>query len=213
LATNPKWKKNPEVTHMERMLSQRSVEFESGCNLSSLKGALKQLQITPLAPEFVAAYKREKVDEITQSLRPDSAREITEQEFSCWEKTELRRMCRNDRVNNRPRTHFWDRWHKQSLLDLPGDAPVIRFWDTVRGSRFYTCLRWVRLSLEEAPDTPEYVKAKAAEIANLLPDATFTVEQLRSEKEIYDPFLIVSYADESYYVEVWEEPEFERKYT
>ena len=38
-------------------------------------------------------------------------------------------------------------------------------------------------------------------------------EQLRSEKRIYDPFLIVSYADESYYVEVWEEPEFERKYT
>jgi hypothetical protein len=46
-----------------------------------------------------------------------------------------------------------------------------------------------------------------------LPDATFTVEQLRSEKQAYDPFLIVSYADESYYVEVWEEPEFERKYT
>jgi len=62
-------------------------------------------------------------------------------------------------------------------------------------------------------DVPEFVKAKAREIANLLPDATFTVEQLRSEKKIYDPFLIVSYADESYYVEVWEEPGFERNYT
>jgi hypothetical protein len=63
------------------------------------------------------------------------------------------------------------------------------------------------------PNIPEFVKDKARQIASLLPDATFTVEQLRSEKQAYDPFLIVSYADESYYVEVWEEPEFERKYT
>ena len=62
-------------------------------------------------------------------------------------------------------------------------------------------------------DVPKFVKAKAREIANLLPEATFTVKQLRNEKKIYDPFLIVSYADESYYVEVWEEPEFERNYT
>ena len=197
---------------MERILSQAPIESKAGCNLSSLKGALEQLQITPLAPEFVAAYKREKLEQITQSLRPDSAREITELEFSSWEKAELGRMCRNDPAEERPRTRFWDRWHKQSLLDLPGDAPVIRFWETLHGPRFYTCLRWVRLPLEEVPNVPEFVKAKASEIANLLPDATFTVEQLRSEKNMYDPFLIVSYADESYYVEVWREPEFERKY-
>ncbi len=122
-------------------------------------------------------------------------------------------MCKNDPVDARPRIRFWDRLHKQGLLGLPGDAPVIRFWDTLRGRRFYTCLRWVRVPLEEVRDVPEFVKAKAREIANLLPDATFTVEQLRSEKKIYDPFLIVSYADESYYVEVWEEPGFERNYT
>ena len=69
------------------------------------------------------------------------------------------------------------------------------------------------MPLEEVRDAPEFVKAKAKEIANLLPDAIFTVEQLRSEKKIYDPFLIVSYAHESYYVEVWEEQQFEQKYT
>ena len=42
---------------------------------------------------------------------------------------------------------------------------------------------------------------------------TFTVEQLQSERRIYDPFLIVSYADESYYIEVWNESEFERQHT
>jgi hypothetical protein len=45
----------------------------------------------------------------------------------------------------------------------------------------------VRLPLEEVRDAPEFIKAKAKEIANLLPDASFTVEQLRSEKKFYDP--------------------------
>ncbi len=197
---------------MERMPCQQSVESKSANNLSTLKGALEQLEMTSLAPEFVAAYKREKLEQITYDLRPDSAREITEEEFSSWERAELRRMCKNDRLGDRPRIRFWDRLHKQSLLGLPGDVPVIRFWDTLCGPRYYTCLRWVRVPLEEVRDVPEFVKTKAREIANLLPDATFTVEQLRSEKKIYDPFLIVSYADESYYVEVWEEPEFERNY-
>ncbi|HYL11828.1 MAG TPA: hypothetical protein VEV41_02270 [Terriglobales bacterium] len=198
---------------MERMLLQQPVESKPASNLSTLKGVLEQLGMTSLAPEFVAAYKREKLEQITHSLRPDSAREITEEEFSGWERTELRRMCKNDQVDDRPRFRFRDRLHKRSLLGLPGDAPVVRFWDTPWGPRYYTCLRWVRVPLEEAHNVPEFVKAKASEIANLLPEATFTVEQLRSEKKIYDPFLIVSYANESYYVEVWEEPEFERKYT
>jgi hypothetical protein len=198
---------------MERMLSQQSVESKSASKVSTLKGALEQLEIDPLAPEFVAAYKREKLEQITHSLLPDLAREITEEKFSCWERAELRRMCKNDQVDDRPTIRFWDRWHKQSLLDLPGDAPVIRFWETLWGPLFYTCLRWVRLPLEEMRDAPEFVKAKAREIAKLLPNASFTVEQLRSEKKIYDPFLIVSYAHESYYVEVGKEPEFEQKHT
>ena len=198
---------------MERILSQAPIESKAGCNLSSLKDALQQLQITALTPEFVVAHKREKLEQIAQSLCPDSAWEINEQKFSSWERAELRRMCGTDRVNDRSRTRFWDRWFKQSLLDLPGEAPVIRFWETLHGPRSYTCLRWVRLPLDGVPNVPELVKAKARDIANLVPDATFTVEQLRGETNMYDPFLIVSYADESYYVEVWEEPEFERKYT
>ena len=198
---------------MERMLSQQSVESKSTSNPPTLNGALEQLEIIPLAAEFVVAYKREKLEQVTHSLRPDSAREITEEEFSSWEKAELRRMCKNDQLGDRPRVRFWERLYKRSLLDLPGDAPVIRFWDTPRGPRFYTCLRWVRVPLEEVCNVPEFVKAKASEIANLLPDATFTVEQLRGEKNMYDPFLIVSYADESYYLEAWEELGFEQKYT
>jgi hypothetical protein len=55
-----------------------------------------------------------------------------------------------------------------------------------------------------------YTATREVELA---PEATFTVEQLQSERRIYDPFLIVSYGDESYYIEVWDESEFERQHT
>jgi len=50
-------------------------------------------------------------------------------------------------------------------------------------------------------------------IAIRLREATFTVEELRSERRVYDPFLIASYGSEGYYVEVRDELDFERKYT
>lgn len=81
------------------------------------------------------------------------------------------------------------------------------------GVRCYTYLRWVRIPLRKAGDIPEFVRAKAKEIASALPDATFTVEQLRSERDVYDPFLIVSHGKESYYIKVWNEPVFEREHT
>jgi hypothetical protein len=198
---------------MDTMLSNQSFQPSSACNPPTLRGVLERLDITPLTADFVATYKREKLDEITCQLRGDSVREITKDEFSDWERAELHEMCKSSLRSDRRVSRVWHRLRKKSLLELPGDAPVIRFWCRSRDLRFYTCLRWVRVPLKEVRDVPEFVMAKVKEIADLLPDANFTVEQLRSERKPYDPFLIVSYADESYYVEVWEEPEFERKHT
>ena len=69
------------------------------------------------------------------------------------------------------------------------------------------------MPLEEATNVPKFISAKVGEIKYSLPEATFTVEQLRGERQLYDPFLIVSYSEESYYVDVWNEPEFERDHT
>jgi hypothetical protein len=80
---------------MESMQRQQSVKSKSASKLSTLKGALQQWEITALVPEWVAAYKREKLEQITHSLLPVTAREITEEEFSSWEKAELRGMCKN----------------------------------------------------------------------------------------------------------------------
>jgi len=52
-------------------------EFQEAHTVSTLKGALERLGMTTLALEFVATHKREKLEQITHSLCPDSAREIT----------------------------------------------------------------------------------------------------------------------------------------
>ena len=164
--------------------------------LSTLKGVLEELNIIPFTAESVAEYKRERLDEVACKLCPADAEEIKERDFSHWEHAELKWLQ-----------------EKRALHNLNGDKPVIRFWKTRDWQRFYTYLQWVKSPLEKAVDVPEFVRAKAAEIANRVPEATFGVEELRSERRAYDPFLIVSYGDESYYVEVWDESNFERRYT
>ena len=176
------------------MLVPEVVACKSPHQPSSLRAVLEELDIKPFTPESVTKHKREKLQEMMCELPPAQGEEVKEHEFDAWEYAELHRL-RMDIV----------------LRDLSGDEPVIRFWETRRGQRSYTCLQWVKSPLEKAVDVPEFVKAKAAEIATHLPGATFTVEELRSERRVYDPFLIVSYGDESYCVEVWHESNFARK--
>ncbi|MFB3814347.1 MAG: hypothetical protein ACE14L_09550 [Terriglobales bacterium] len=57
---------------------------------------------------------------------------------------------------------------------------------------------------------PEYVLSRAVAIKEKLPAANFELDQLRVEKE-YDPFLVVSCGRERFYIDVWEEPNFERE--
>jgi hypothetical protein len=181
---------------MTTILVRKPVQHKRASRSSALQRVLQQLDITPFSPESVTTYKRQKLEQIESELRPANAEEIQEHEFGFWEDDELLRL-------------EWE----ISLRNLCGDEPVIRFWETQRYERFYTCLQWVKIPLERAADVPEFVKAKVAEITTHVPDATFTVEQLRSERRAYDPFLIVSYGDESYYIEVWDESVFEHEYT
>ena len=168
----------------------------SSKSCSTLKNVLAGLDIVPLTPDWVAEYKQMKLEEMTGQLRPKDAKEVQEREFGGWEDHEFRRL------NKKTERH-----------ELSSDAPWIRFWHLPCGVRFYTYLRWVRMPLKKVGDIPEFVTAKVGEITASLPEATFAVEQLRSERDVYDPFLIVSYGEESYYVEVWNEPVFERDHT
>ncbi len=180
---------------MLTLWERKRVSSASSKSSSTLKDVLAELDIVPLKPEWVAECKQTKLLETTYQLRPREAEEIEERDCGGWEYAELQRL------------------HDETERQPSGDAPSIRFWRLCDGTRCYTYLRWVRVPLEEATNVPEFISAKVGEITSSLPEAIFTVEQLRSERQLYDPFLIVSYSEESYYVDVWNEPEFERDHT
>lgn len=64
---------------------------------------------------------------------------------------------------------------------------------------------------------PAHILSKVLEINKALPDASFHVDCLVKEVEyevpirLQDPFLLVTLGQESFYLDVWEEPEFELK--
>lgn len=66
-------------------------------------------------------------------------------------------------------------------------------------------------------NVPEFVLEKAVNIAKALPQTEFQIVQLveRSDRKertqrLPDPFLIASLGNERYYIEVWDEKEYER---
>ena len=56
---------------------------------------------------------------------------------------------------------------------------------------------------------PEFALQTALDIKEKLPEASFYIEELRTPKKI-DPFLIVEYGKEVFYLEVWNEPGFDK---
>ncbi len=57
---------------------------------------------------------------------------------------------------------------------------------------------------------PEFAISKAVEIKERLPKAEFYVDELRAVKR-YDPFLVVTCGRERFYIDVWDERDFEVK--
>jgi len=69
------------------------------------------------------------------------------------------------------------------------------------------------MPLKKAGGIPEFVTAKAKEVASTLPDATFAIEQLRSERDVTIRASSCHIAGRANYIEVWNEPLFEREHT
>lgn len=198
---------------MDTPIVPESVRKASVREPFTLKGALEKLDVVPFTPEWVAEYKQDKIEQMISQLNPSQGEEINRHDFDPWEYAELHGL--RDKVRKKAYLiRWWSKlWHKKQSSNLPSDPPVVRFWRMPENQRLCIYLQWVKLPLDDALDVPEFVWAKAREIASCLPEAAFTVEQLQSERRVYDPFLIVSYGDESYHIEVWDESEFERQYT
>lgn len=74
----------------------------------------------------------------------------------------------------------------------------------------------VRATWRQAPlraydgEVPAFVLSRALDIKDRVPNAEFEVDELRVDKR-YDPFLVVWCGREQFYIDVWEEDEFERR--
>ncbi len=71
---------------------------------------------------------------------------------------------------------------------------------------------WRRVELSRyGGDIPAFAISRAVEIKQRLPQALFYVEELIVDKQ-YDPFLLVQCGRERFYVDVWDERDFEREH-
>jgi hypothetical protein len=84
----------------------------------------------------------------------------------------------------------------------------------MRGNRITR--RWAMEPLASyAGNIPEFALAKAVAIKTECPTVSLFVERLHEDQEqivrpTRDPFLVASLGDESYYIDVWDEKEYER---
>lgn len=72
--------------------------------------------------------------------------------------------------------------------------------------------KWRRTRLRSFEgEVPEFVLSRAIEIKERAPNVEFEVEALRIDSR-YDPFLIVKCGRQRFYIDVWDEAEFERQH-
>ena len=176
---------------MHTVLEREPVVSSAVPEATTLKAVLEQLAIIPFTAKSVTRYKRKKMAAVMEEIKNRTGL-LQEMIPAYWERQVLCRL--------KPDEAF----HSQN-----DDISLIKFFD-LGVARLAVYVRWEKKPLTKALGVPEYVSAKAAEIANSLPNATFEVDELHSLNRVYDPFLIVSYGEEVFYVEVWDEPVFER---
>ena len=83
-------------------------------------------------------------------------------------------------------------------------------WRRKDGARYRYETDWVSCPISSYKNPiPEYVLMKALDIKKALPGVVFTVVELQVAQVPQDPFLVASFGDEDFYIEVWDEPEFE----
>ena len=173
-----------------------------------LADALRQLDIVPFDPKSVLAYKREKMEQIC--IR--KTRGMVQFTPEAWDafagdvyasatalfKESGRKLGDHDNTMLRFFSYQIPTFvPADSRVFLPPFA-VILVWDTVE-------------HVDVPVEMPMHVEHKARQIAESVPGAIFETETLRDQSRQYDPFLVVRLGEERYYIEVWDEREFEKK--
>ncbi len=81
----------------------------------------------------------------------------------------------------------------------------------LRQTSYSVSVRWRSTDLRGyTRPVPDFILSKAVQIKEAMPEAHFEVEEMVAQKRrIIDPFLTVEYEGEKYWIEVWDEPEYE----
>lgn len=58
---------------------------------------------------------------------------------------------------------------------------------------------------------PEFALRKAVQIKEALPEVEFHVDEMQVSQKRKDPFLVAQYKGEKYWIEVWDEGQFEKE--
>lgn len=117
---------------------------------------------------------------------------------------------------------FYELFHKAPVLGetlswiLAISSLITGICMLAHAADFRSQNEWRRISLAGYDeDVPEFALMRAVQIKEKVPAASFTVEYLvhteSYQPKTVDPFLIVSLGDEQYYIDVWNEPQFERE--
>jgi hypothetical protein len=99
------------------------------------------------------------------------------------------------------------------LMGLVGVCCFIgEFFKQLRESKIY----WARVPVGDyGEEIPLFALSKMKQIHELCPSATFSIEELKADIYLPDPFLVAtdSVTGKDFYIEVWGEKKFETKYS
>lgn len=97
----------------------------------------------------------------------------------------------------------WAEFRERARLEIQDP------WTVGMAPGSFVHAHWRKVPLAQYKGTvPEFALSRAIEIKERLPKAEFFVEELVIEKR-YDPFLVVVRGRERFYIDVWDERDFE----
>jgi hypothetical protein len=180
----------------------------------TLLRAMRRLSIEPLTPSGVDDYKRRKARPGMWSARRQGLVWMAISIALCFGLVRLiRALGWGDGTN--PAILFPMIFGSVGMGASLIRASYLFCTVTDRGSRITR--EWRRLPIcEYAGTIPEFVLAKAIQLKAACPETVLTIDHLYEgieviERPTRDPFLVATLEDEEYYVDVWDEREYEAK--
>lgn len=161
----------------------------------ALAKALHELGIEPFSKLSVDAYKDNKLNE-WKKLNPNGLIQPSTGSFDSMEQSIRLQMAQMQQMQQMQNSWGGLGGFGRAAADFNRSIKVIS-WSSI-ALRGYS------------KPVPEFAIQRAVTIKEYCPGVEFFVEELKEESRTLDPFLIARLDDEQFYIDVWDEPEFEK---